>query len=208
MVIRNQHVFLGRLNLSLEPFRTRLQCFQVSSQTRVSSLLELPVTRSHIPCLQLCLQPPTVEMSVCIENTLLKWKGPVCCQGDCDVDKQNSHMTDDDCSCAWAHACVAPRACAVQCFYASVCADVNVRETHLPYSHVCSHAVQSHGDTDKRKSPLCWCTRAGSRRCPCCTHLCLWETHMQHITHVETAEKTGWREARGQAKEGSGGMRR
>lgn len=39
MVSRNQHVFLGWLNLSLEPFRTRLQCFQVSSQSRVSSLL-------------------------------------------------------------------------------------------------------------------------------------------------------------------------
>lgn len=107
--------------------------------------------------------------------------------------KQSSCTTDDNRSCAGAHACAnaAARVCMTRRVCAGVCAGVNGRETHLPYSHACSHAVQNRGGTDKRKSRPCWCTRAGSRRCPCCTHLCLWETHMQHVTRVEAVWEGG-----------------
>ena len=95
------------------------------------------------------------------------------------------------------------RACASRCLCASACACASARGTHLPYSRVCSHAARSRGDTDKRTSPPCWCTRAGSRRCPCCTRPCLWETHMQHVTHVETAQRR-----RQEVRRGGGGVER
>lgn len=120
-----------------------------------------------------------------------KKKNSLKCKACYHVDVCGQRVMDDGYSYEWAHACVDARqhARVLRCFYASVCVGVNAHETHLPYSHVCSHATRSHGDNDTRRSPPCWCTRVGSRRCPCCTRLCLWGIHMQHVSDVETSER-------------------
>lgn len=78
----------------------------------------------------------------------LRWRGAVC-HAKPDVSGPGTEGSGD-CSSA----CIdeSGHACGL---YASACADGRGRGTHLPYSRVCSHEAQIHGDTDKRMNPVC-----------------------------------------------------
>lgn len=54
--------------------------------------------------------------------------------------------------------------------------------THLPCSHVYFRVAQIRSGTGRRSFLQCWCTRAGSHRCPWNTHPCLQNTQQARVS--------------------------
>lgn len=59
---------------------------------------------------------------------------------------------------------------------------------YLPCSRVYFRGARIHSGTGRRSFLRCWCTRAGSHRCPLSTHLCLQNTQQARLSTQLSAD--------------------